>query len=352
MDHRKYMAILKLDEAELRSRRAFFEISDGDLTRLAQLRPLAEKHTSDVVDGFYDLLLGHPETKKFLDDPAVVKRLKRLQSDYFLGLFAGRCDLAYVEDRLRVGAAHERIGLAPKWYLGAYRRYLHLVHERLFGDLAPAEARAAFSSIMRLVYFDQALAIDTYIAANLEAIGRHQAAIRELSTPVIRVHEGVLLLPLIGAIDSLRAQQIMESILVRIIEEQARCIIIDIAGVPVVDTRVADHLVKTTAAVKLLGAQTILTGISAQVARTIVQLGVDISTMHTLSTSRQCTPSRGLPTASSSPSHSSGSPSRARHDDARIHPHPAYRDDPAHHRARRAPRPRGAGVPGGRPLLH
>jgi rsbT co-antagonist protein RsbR len=276
------MSILKLDEAELRSRRAFFEITDEDLARLVKLRPFADKCTDEVVEGFYELLLHHPETRKFFEDEATVRRVKRTQREYFLGLFAGRCDLAYVEDRLRVGAAHERIGLAPKWYLGAYRRYLDLLHRQLYRELPPAEAAPAFQSIQRMVYFDQALAIDTYNAANLETIGRHQAAIRELSTPVIRVYQGVLLLPLVGAIDSLRAQQIMESVLLRIAEDQAKCVIVDIAGVPVVDTKVADHLVKTTAAVKLLGAQTILTGISAQVARTIVQLGVDISTMHTL----------------------------------------------------------------------
>jgi rsbT co-antagonist protein RsbR len=282
MSHRKYMQILKLDEAELRSRRAFFEISDDDLARLASLRPYAEKWTAEIVEAFYQLLLEHHDTKKFFDDDATVRRVKAAQREYFLGLFSGRCDLAYVEDRLRVGIAHERIGLAPKWYLGAYRRYLHLLHERLYGELDANAAAAAFASVQRIVFFDTALALDTYIAANAETLGRHQAAIRELSTPVIRVHEGVLLLPLVGAIDSHRAQQITESVLVRVAEEQAKCIIIDIAGVPVVDTKVADHLVKTTAAVKLLGAQTILTGISAQVARTIVQLGVDISTMHTL----------------------------------------------------------------------
>jgi rsbT co-antagonist protein RsbR len=133
------------------------------------------------------------------------------------------------------------------------------------------------------VAFDMALAIDTYIAANLDTVARHQAAIRELSTPVIRVHQGVLLLPLVGTVDSHRAAQIMESLLMRVVEEQARAVIIDIAGVPTVDTMVADHLLKTTEAVRLLGAQTILTGISAQIARTVVQLGVDISSMHTRS---------------------------------------------------------------------
>ena len=282
MTYRKYMSILKLDEAELRNRRAFFEITDGDLARLASLRGFAERHTDEIVEGFYELLLRHPETKKFFEDDAMVRRVKRTQRDYFLGLFAGKCDLPYVEDRLRVGAAHERIGLAPKWYLGAYRRYLQLLHAQLFKDLSAVEAHAAYESLLKLVSFDEALALDTYMAAHLETIERHQTAIRELSTPVIRVHPGVLLLPLVGAVDSLRAQQVMETVLVRVVEEQAKCIIIDIAGVPVVDTKVADHLVKTTAAARLLGTQTILTGISAQVARTIVQLGVDISTMHTL----------------------------------------------------------------------
>jgi len=283
-DHRKYMTILKLDEAEIQSRRAFFKLADADLARLAQLRPFAEKVTDEIVEEFYRLLLDHPATRAFFGDEQTIRRVKRTQRDYFLGLFAGRCDTAYVEDRLRVGAAHERIGLSPKWYLGAYRQYLHLIHEALFAELKDETAiREAFASIQRIVWFDVALAIDTYIAANLDALGRHQAAIRELSTPVIRVYEKILLLPLVGAIDSHRAHQVMESVLVHIVEAQAKCIIIDIAGVPVVDTRVADHLLKTTAAVRLLGAETILTGITAQVARTMVQLGVDISAMHTVS---------------------------------------------------------------------
>jgi rsbT co-antagonist protein RsbR len=283
-DHRKYMAILKLDDAEIQSRRAFFKLSNEDLARLAQLRPFAEKVTDGIVEEFYRLLLDHPETLKFFGDEATIRRVKRTQREYFLGLFAGRCDGAYVEDRLRVGAAHERIGLAPKWYLGAYRQYLHSINEALHAEMTDKDAiRESFASIQRIVWFDVALAIDTYIAANLDALGRQQAAIRELSTPVIRVYERILLLPLVGAIDSHRAHQVMESVLLNIVEAQARCIIIDIAGVPVVDTRVADHLLKTTAAVRLLGAQTILTGITAQVARTMVQLGVDVSAMHTVS---------------------------------------------------------------------
>jgi rsbT co-antagonist protein RsbR len=274
----------RLDDAELASRLAFYELTPEDLARLASLKEFAESHTDGIVEAFYELLLKHPETRKFFPDESTVRRVKKLQHDYFLQLFEGRCDRAYVEHRVRVGVAHERFGMPPKWYLGAYRRYMQLLHERLvahFDD--PAEAHAAFASAQKLVFFDMSIAIDTYVAANLAALKRHQAAIRELSTPVIRVHDRVLLLPLIGTVDSARAHQIMETVLLKVTEEQAKVLILDIAGVPVVDTQVAQHLLQTTAAVKLVGARTVLTGISAQVARTIIQLGVDISSMDTLS---------------------------------------------------------------------
>jgi rsbT co-antagonist protein RsbR len=276
-----YMSRLRLDEREIESRRAFYEITSDDLSRLAALRGHAERHSIEIVDALYDLILGHAETRSFFPDEATVARVKRLQREYFLGLFAGHCDRRYVEDRLRVGAAHERIGLPPKWYIGAYSRYMRLTFEKLVADLEPEMARHAYHSLTKMVAFDTALAIDTYIAAHLDTVARQQAAIRELSTPVIRVHGSVLLLPLVGTVDSHRAQQIMETLLTRVVEEQARVVIVDIAGVPVVDTKVADHLLKTTEAVRLLGAETIVTGISAQVARTIVQLGVDISSIHT-----------------------------------------------------------------------
>jgi rsbT co-antagonist protein RsbR len=276
------MSRLKLDDHELASRLDFFELTAEDLARLASLRPFAESSTDEIIEAFYQLLLRHPETRKFFPDETTVRRVKKSQRDYFMGLFGGVVDRAYVENRVRVGSAHERIGMPPKWYLGAYRRYMQLLLEKLVAHFPdPRDAHLAFESAQKLVYLDMSIAIDTYVSASMEALKRHQAAIRELSTPVIRVHERVLLLPLVGTVDSGRAHQIMETVLLKVTEDQAKVLILDIAGVPVVDTKVADHILKTTAAVKLVGARTILTGISAQVARTIVQLGVDISAMDT-----------------------------------------------------------------------
>lgn len=284
MQNRDYMAKLNLDERELAKRLSAFEIAQEDLDRLRALRPFAERHMDDIIDDFYKLLLSHEEMRVHFPDEVAVRHVKRLQREYFLGLFSGVVDLRYVEYRLRVGATHERAGLQPKWYLAAYSRYLRIIADRMFAEWKDAdEVRRSYDSIQKLMHFDVALALDTYIAASIETITRHQAAIRELSTPVIRVYERVLLLPIIGTVDSQRAQQIMETVLVRVIEEQAKVIILDIAGVSIVDSQVADHIIETTAAIRLLGAQTILTGISAQVARTIVRLGVEISTMHTCS---------------------------------------------------------------------
>jgi rsbT co-antagonist protein RsbR len=223
----------KLDEKELHSRRAFFEITEADLARLASLRDYASKHSDEIVEGLYQLILGHTESRSFFTEEQAILHVKKMQRQYFLGLFDGRCDLAYVEDRLRVGATHERIGLAPKWYLGAYGRYLRLLLDRFFADLPPDAARDAFRSLSKLVSFDMALAMDSYIASNLETVARHQAAIRELSTPVIRMYDRVLLLPLVGTVDSHRSEQVMETLLLRVADDQAKAVIIDIARVTI-----------------------------------------------------------------------------------------------------------------------
>jgi rsbT co-antagonist protein RsbR len=114
------------------------------------------------------------------------------------------------------------------------------------------------------------------LAEREQALEDQSRLIRELSSPIVPIHEGVLVLPLVGTIDSHRATQIMESVLEQIVAYQAEVVILDITGVPVVDTNVANHLIQMARAVKLLGAQVVLVGIGAEIAQTIVQLGVEL----------------------------------------------------------------------------
>jgi rsbT co-antagonist protein RsbR len=109
-----------------------------------------------------------------------------------------------------------------------------------------------------------------------EIIARQQREVLELSTPVVRLWEGVLALPLIGTLDSERTQTVMESLLEEIVNSGAEIAIIDITGVPTVDTLVAQHLIKTVAAARLMGADCIINGIRPQIAQTIVHLGLEL----------------------------------------------------------------------------
>jgi rsbT co-antagonist protein RsbR len=117
-----------------------------------------------------------------------------------------------------------------------------------------------------------------------QVISAQQAALRELSTPLIPVSDRVLVMPLIGAIDSQRAQMVMESLLEGVAEKSASTVILDITGVQVVDTQVASALIRSAQAVKLLGATVIITGIRPEVAQTLVHLGADLSAMVTRGT--------------------------------------------------------------------
>ncbi len=118
---------------------------------------------------------------------------------------------------------------------------------------------------------------ELYQKSREEMIARQQEELLELSTPVVQLWEGILALPLIGTLDSNRTQVVMESLLQQIVASGAEIAIIDITGVPTVDTLVAQHLIKTISAARLMGADCIISGIRPQIAQTIVHLGVELS---------------------------------------------------------------------------
>jgi rsbT co-antagonist protein RsbR len=124
---------------------------------------------------------------------------------------------------------------------------------------------------------------ETYQKAREEVILRQQEELLELSTPVVKLWDGILALPIIGTLDSARTQTVMESLLQKIVETESEVAIIDITGVPTVDTLTAQHLLKTVSAARLMGADCIISGIRPQIAQTIVYLGVDLQDVITKS---------------------------------------------------------------------
>ncbi len=128
------------------------------------------------------------------------------------------------------------------------------------------------------------LTAENYQKTRDQVIARQQQELLELSTPVVKLWEGVVALPLIGTLDSERTQVVMESLLERVLETNSTIAIIDITGVPTVDTLVAQHLLKTVAAARLMGADCIISGIRPQIAQTIVHLGLTLSEVTTKAT--------------------------------------------------------------------
>jgi rsbT co-antagonist protein RsbR len=153
----------------------------------------------------------------------------------------------------------------------------------LFAELqarAGGDAAALAEALWQATTLIDALGLYTaeaYLRSREEVIRRQQDELIELSTPVVKLWEGVVALPLIGTLDSARTQVVMESLLERIVETNSTIAILDITGVPTVDTLVAQHLLKAVAAARLMGADCIISGIRPQIAQTIVHLGLDLS---------------------------------------------------------------------------
>ena len=274
----------ELTAAEITRRKEWLEFGDADEARLAELDPIAQTYADDVVEVLYEHFLAFPETRGFFDQPGVLEYVKSMQHAYFVRLTQGDYHEGYVRDRLKIGAVHEEIGLDVKWYLGAYSRYLRIVAERIFqafGDDRMAALRA-YLSLEKLVFLDIGLAVDTYIHQRERTIVAQEAAIRELSTPVLRVREGMLILPIIGVIDGQRARQLTQQLLRAIRETRARVVVVDVTGVPTIDTHVANHLVQAVDACRLMGAVAIVSGLSAEVAQTLVALGLDLRKLNTV----------------------------------------------------------------------
>jgi rsbT co-antagonist protein RsbR len=275
---------IEISEQELAWRKDFLEFGDEDVANLTGANDVAQRYAESVIEDFYQHLLSFEDARAFFADPATLQRVKNLQREYFLGLTRGNYDLAYARNRLRIGAIHEHIDLPVKSYLGMYNFYLRAVAGRLTEAFKkdPKRAWSTFMSLMKLTFLDIGLAIDTYIYSRERTIREQQEAIQELPTPVLPFRQGLLLVPIIGIIDSLRARQLTDQLLSAIRSERAKMVVIDITGVQSVDSRVANHIVQTVEAARLMGATVIIAGVSPEIAQTMVTLGIDLGRITTV----------------------------------------------------------------------
>jgi len=151
--------------SDFEQRIAYLGLTPADFERLASLRPMLEEHGSRLVDAFYRHLLSFPHTRALIRDPIVRHRLIDKQREYLLSLATDQIDADYVAIRRRIGETHERIGLEPRWYLGAYALYLSIliptIHESISHD--PPLATATVASLQKLLFLDAQIAMESYI---------------------------------------------------------------------------------------------------------------------------------------------------------------------------------------------
>lgn len=283
-DKEMFFTGTSIPEAEVRLRKDFLEFTDDDVAVLEGVNEVAIQYADSMINDFYRHLMAFDETRAFFSDPELLSHVKGMQKSYFMRLTQGHYDQEYVANRIKIGQIHERVGLPVKSYFGMYCFYLRSVLGRLREDYkaAPEQAFTVFNSLMKLTFFDMGLAIDTYIESREKTIQGQQAAIRELSTPVLQLRPHLLLLPIIGLIDTQRARQLTEQLLRSVGTTRARVIVIDVTGVPSVDTKVANHLVQTVEAARLMGAVSIISGIAPDIAQTMVKLGIDLRRIRTV----------------------------------------------------------------------
>ena len=263
------------------------------MTDLNLLHDLVSKNEAQILERWLDRQVG---VATFRPDRLSKGELSD-QSRRFLSLFrqslaSGITDIqspAWANTRqmledLSIGRAQQ--GFTPS----ETALFVFSLKETLFDglqDQLPTDPKAASMLIIETNQLLDRLGLFTtevYQRGRERVIVRQQQELLELSTPVVTLWEGVLALPVIGTLDSSRTQVVMENLLQRIVETGAAIAIIDITGVPTVDTLTAQHLLKTVAAARLMGADCIISGIRPQIAQTIVHLGVDLGSVVTKAT--------------------------------------------------------------------
>jgi len=223
-----------LGPEELAMRKGFLEFGDDDVHRLHAMYELTHEHVDVVIEAFYEHLMSFPETAAFFRDPRLLEHVKGRQKEYFIRLTQGDYEQQYVTDRLRLGSIHERIGLPVRSFLGMYAFYLRQIASLLLEEHPgePGRAFEAFHSLTKLLFFDIGLGVDIYIYQRERTIALQQEAIRELSTPVLTLRDRLLVLPIIGILDTSRAQKLTEGLLRSIRESRAKVVILDVTGQP------------------------------------------------------------------------------------------------------------------------
>ena len=274
-----------------------YNITSNDTDRMRELiSPIVMESISDMIDDFYVWLKKQPEFNKFFgDNQELVNTVRRKQELYWIDLLTSTIDTTFVRKRILLAETHERIGLPIDSYYAALSFFLNWITNKVnntFLDDKKSEKKTSKQEILKCLatfvkvcQIDQALVVNHYVKTSQQRlddlISRQADTIHKLATPVSILAEGILLVSIVGILDSKRSQEVLETTLTKIVATTAKVALIDISGVDLVDTAVANYLIKMTQAIQLIGSTCILSGISPAIAQTVVELGIDLKNIKT-----------------------------------------------------------------------
>jgi rsbT co-antagonist protein RsbR len=275
---------LQLSPRDIERRKAFVDFRPDDVTRIAAIRDMVTHNADRYGSTFFDHLAKHQEASGLITNRRLLEDARRLKHEHLIAMVQGDYGMNYMEQRVRLGMLYSRAGLDVRVFLGAFHILMRAVGSDVMKQFAkaPDEGFETFMSVKKIGFLDIGLIVDVLVAERERTINLQQDAIRELSTPVLQLRERLLILPMIGVLDSMRAKQLTDDLLRSIRANRARIVVMDITGVAAVDSKVANHLIQTVAAARLMGANVIVTGLSAEVAQSLVALGVDLTSIRTM----------------------------------------------------------------------
>jgi rsbT co-antagonist protein RsbR len=273
-----------LNDAVIERRKRIVGLESEDVTRITAIRDLVTGNIEDYVATFFGQLASFEEARPLLASRAIVDKARQLKRDHLIAMVQGEYGPRYVEQRLELGLLYAKVGLDAHVFLGAFHALLKHIAATIAKhfERSPAEGFDSLLSLNKIAFFDIALIVDILVFERERMIRQQQDAIRELSTPVLQIRERLLLLPIIGAIDTHRARFITENLLRAIRANRAKVVVMDVTGVASIDSRVANHLLQTVSAARLMGALVIVTGLSAEVAQSLVALGIELTKINTV----------------------------------------------------------------------
>ncbi|MBV9950284.1 MAG: STAS domain-containing protein [Myxococcales bacterium] len=255
-----------------------------DARRIGLVKDPVQKSADDLARAFFAYLAEFEEARSLLAHRDLAERARELKRDHLAEMVGGEYGAEYVGQRLKLAAVYSKAGLELRVFLGAFNHLLRdmgvLVMKHF--EHRPAEGFEVFLSLKKLAFFDLGLIVDAVVAQRERTIRQQQEAIRELSTPVLQIRERLLLLPIIGVVDTQRARFITENLLRAVRANRARVVVIDVTGVAAIDSKVANHLLQTVTAARLMGATAIVTGLSSEVAQSLVALGIEFGSLNTV----------------------------------------------------------------------